>query len=569
MPNLDFLDARHEVHTKNDTAWAREEKRLYGGDAVLDELVQFINENDGKYQKRRNEASWIGFPKTHASILAGHIVSALSVPNYGGLGDVRKREDRQGQPTLAELFHYNVDGVGADGSQLHAWLTGVLQRACATGHRWALVEMPRRVGDGPITQQEVIQGQRPYWVEYSPRAVTYWEYTAGRLDWAVVKTRVGASGIQNGVWQAAPTTDGYYLFVRTGYTGLGPEYVAGGWWLFDADKRLTSRGDWSKTRGEIPLVRLTAESSVGTRDWPAVSRSLTMELGQIAVSLMNRISERNYDASDAAKSVKYILGGDKDGHNLVVDMHSDGAVIITVPAVVDPQSGQVRIPTIYDSSSGAVAADVFTTIINSTIAEAHEIMVRQLTSTEDSSGRSKEVGFGEATSPLLASLAANTETFLNTLLYFTELRAGVTTPSAFVTLPREFEIAPVKEKIDRTIARMKEVGASSPTLVAKLIQDAAVDDGTWPKADGDSNKAKAELVESLTLTRREQQSTIFDTLAKSGSRTGAAKIAGFTPAEQKALDDVEEPAEGGQDNNGNGTQPPTNGAGRGVPALTQ
>lgn len=539
MANLDFLDARHDVFTKNDTAWAREERRLYGGDAVLTELVQWRNETATKYLARQAEASWVGFPKTHASILAGHIVSALGTPNYGSLGEVRDREERiASQPTVAELFHYNCDGVGADGIQLPAFVSGVLQRACATGHRWTLVEMPRRDTSAPVTQADVLAGQRPYLVEYSPRDVPYWEYTAGMLDWAVIRTKVGVSGLKAGRWEPASTQQGYYLLVRQGYQGLGPEFAGGGWWLFDSDKKEQSRGDWSRTRGQIPLARLTAESSTGTKDWPAISRSLTMELGQMATSLMNRISERNFDASDAAKSVKYILGASKDGFNLAVEFHEDNAILIPVVGEV-LADGKYNVPQIYDGSSGAVAADVFTTIITGIIAEAHEVMVRQLTSTEDSSGRSKEVGFGEATSPLLASLAANTETWLNTLIYFTELRAGASSPSGFVTLPREFKIAPVLQKIDAAIVRMKEIGANSPTFMAKLVKDAAIDESLWPKDKVEGAKVEAEMVASLALAQREKQAAVFDTLAKSGALAGAAKLAAFTPAEARALSDVE------------------------------
>lgn len=569
MANLDFLDARHRVFTQNDDAWAREERRLYGGDPVLEELVQWRNESTAKYEARQAEASWIGFPKTHASILAGHIVAQLPVPNYGTLGDVRAREERGTQsPTVAELFHYNADGVGADGTQFPAWVAGVLQRALATGHRWCLVEMPRRgvideVTNARVTQADVLNGHRPYLVEYSPRDVPYWEYTDGRLDWAVLRTPVGAAGLVDGRWEPAPVQLGYYLLVRAGYQGLGPEFSSGGWWLYDSDKRLTTQGDWSRTRGQIPLVRLTAESSQGTKDWPAISRSLTMELGQMAVSLMNRISERNFDASDAAKSVKYILGASKEGFNLTVEFHEDNAILIPVVGEV-VADGKYTVPTIYDGSSGAVAADVFTTIITGIIAEAHEVMVRQLTSSEDSSGRSKEVGFGEATSPLLASLAANTETFLNTLIYFTELRAGSGSPSGFVTLPREFKIAPVLEKIDAAIERMKGIGAMSPTLVADLIKQAATDQGIWPKGKPEGTKAEAELRDSLVLVQRQAQATVFDTFAKSGSVAGAAPLAGLTVAETRKLQDVEEPVVvEGNGQNGAGAVPPR------IPVLTQ
>ena len=570
MAQLDFLDAVHEVYRQNETAWKREERRLFGGDAVVEnttDFPQFRNETADHFASRKAQASYLNFPSIHAKILAGHMGRVAPMPNYGFLGEVRKRaEVPKGRETFAELFHYNCDGVGADGTQFRAWATGVQERAIATGLRWTMVEMPVRAAGASerVSEEEYRAGQRPFVVEYSPLSVPYWEYTNGRLDWCVIRCPVGRSGVVNGVWMPAPTRNqlGYYLLVRQGYTGLGNEYAGGGWWLFDSDRREQARGDWSRTKGQIPFFPLIAESSAGTVEVPAIARSLTMELGQIAVSLMNRISERNFDASDAAKSVKYVLGADKDGFNLMVEHHEQNSILVPVVGSVT-SDGKIQVPQIYDGSSGAVAAEVFSTIIAATITEAHEVMVRQLTSEADSSGRSKEVGFGEATSPLLVSLIDRRETWENNIIHFVELRAGATTPQGLSEWTREIEIAPLVAKIDRTIERMLKVGARSPTLESRMIQNAAMDDGLWPKEEAESRKAASELTESLTLSGKKEKAAIFDTLAKSGSRIGAAKIAGYTAGEIRALDDVEEPepvVPGGNGtgmipNNGNGAAP--------------
>jgi hypothetical protein len=414
MPNdaPDFLGATHPVYTASLDAWRREERRLYGRDAVLGvagaelDLEKFTNETDVGYRARKAQATYLNFAAQHAKILAGHLGRVAPMPDYGTLGEVRQRGDITGRPTAAELFHYNCDGVGADGTQFRAWTTGVQERAIATGHRWVMVEMPRLPSlQGERRQvrgSDVEAGFRPFLVEYSPLSVPYWEVTDGRLDWALLRTNVRKPG---DLWAADQMEDGYYLLVRQGYAGLGDQYAGGGWWLFHGDKTPVSDafGDWSRTRGQIPLCALVAESSAGTTELPAVSGSLTMELGQIGVSLMNRISERNWDARDAAKSVKYVLGAEEAAFNLMTEHHKANSILVPVVGSATPD-GKWLIPSIYDGSTGAVSADVYATIITSTIAEAHEIMVRQLTSTADSSGRSKEVGFGEATSPLLASV---------------------------------------------------------------------------------------------------------------------------------------------------------------------
>jgi hypothetical protein len=490
---------------------------------------------------RQSQAPWVGLGKTHAMMMAGHIIGAMPIPNYGTLGEVRERNAIAGAPSIAELFHYNCDGIGADGTQFPAFASGLIQSGMATGHRYTLVEMPRRAGGGPVTQADVLAGQRPYLVEYSPRSVPIAEYTDGRLDWAVIRTKVGGTGLKDGRWE--PQTGlGYYLLVRAGFQGLGPEFAGGGWWLYDADKRPVENGhgDWTRTRGQIPLARFVAEPSTGTLDWPAVARLMLKELGQIDAALMNRISERDFNLSDGAKNDKYVLGAAKDGFNLMVEFHEQRAILIPVLGEMTPD-GKFTIPSIWSSSQGVIDSAAFQTAIDSHLAFAREIMVRMVTSTPDSSGESKRAGFGEATSPMLANLAANVETWANTVLYFVELRAGATSPSAFVTLPREFELAPIIQKIDRNLERLQKTAARSPTLEASMIEAAARDDGLWPKGEAEGRKAAAELVTSLTIAQRKEQGAVFDIFAKSGSVAGAAPLAGLTAAETRKLQDVEEP----------------------------
>lgn len=545
MVNLDFLDAKHSIFVAHESAWKREERRLEGGDGILSELAQFKGENAARYDERKGQASYLNFGRIHASTLAGHLARVAPLPDFGALGEVRDRKAISGQPSVAELLFYNVDGIGSDGTQWSAWWTDVEERAIATGHRWILVEMPPapagRSQDSPITNADVLAGHRPYLVEYSPLEVPFWDVSHGRLDWAVV--RPPATRDPNDRSWTASTVRGYYLLVRQGYEGLGPQFAAGGWWMFDQNKQLLVdesgrelTSTWARTKGQIPLLPLVAGASRGTTERPAFSRSLTMELGQIAISLMNRISERNFDAADAAKSIKFILGAEKEGFNLIVDFLEDGAVVIPVVGVVDTTTGKSTIPSIYDSSAGAVAANVFSTIIESTIAEAHEIMVRQVTSEPGSSGESKRAGFGEATSPLLAGLAQRRETAENSAIYFAELRAGAQRPAGFVTWPKEFEIAPIISKIDAMVERMAKLGALSPTLQAQLVERAAQDDGLWPAKDADQKSTREELVASLKTARAEAVGTAVKTLTDAGAGIGAAaKLAGLSDADELLL----------------------------------
>lgn len=521
MPDdpLSFLDARHPIWEAHHTLWEREERRLYGGDAVLPELTRFRGEDDDHYAARQAQAVYLPFPKLHASVLAGHLGRARPMPgqglSFGTLGEIRERANID-RPSTAELVYYNVDGIGNDGSQFPAWTDALEERACATGFRWVLVEMPRRDANaGPVTQADVEQGHRPYGVEFSPIDVPYWEIDRGRLDWAILRTPVTRSKVIDGVWTPAPTAKGYYLLVRAGYQGLGETYAEGGWWLFDEKKNLLDggHGTWEATRGEIPLIPFIGEPSQGTRTLPAMARSLTMELGQLAVGLMNRLSERDHDASDAAKSIKIILGADKEGFNLLVGMLEDGNLMGAVPpSVVELPDGtsQAVVPQIYDSSAGAVASTVYQTIIASDIDMAREIMVRQLSATPDSSGASKQAGFAEAQGPLLSRLAATREQFENSFIYFAELRAGATQPTGSVVWPRDFDLKSVVDDIDAMFETLRRAMLRSPTLEATLALTAARERG-FLADDQMAEQVKSELEQSAeeARTAAAQQRALF------------------------------------------------------------
>src|SRR5678815_2782308 len=170
MPDIQqILGAEHEIWTANHEAWRREERRFYGRDAVLGdalrevELEKFTNETDPSYRARKAQATYLNFPLIHAKILAGHLARVAPMPNYGTLGDVRSRDEiGAGSETVAEAFHYNCDGVGKDGTQFRTWTTGVQERAIATGHRWVMVEMPRRPDpERPVRGTDIRAGFRP------------------------------------------------------------------------------------------------------------------------------------------------------------------------------------------------------------------------------------------------------------------------------------------------------------------------------------------------------------------------------------------------------------------------
>lgn len=506
---LGWLDSLHPIYSANKDAWEREERRLFGGDLVLEELENWNAESEEHYAQRQAEASYINFPKIHTSTLIGHLRRSAPIPgrgyNFKEMGEIRDRADID-QPNLAEMTWYNIDGVGQDGSQWPAWWDSVHERAMATGHRWIFVEKPPAPKDRKATRVDVLKGFRAYAVEFSPLDVTYWHYVRGELQVAIVRIPVGQMEVRNGtLLEPNSTTDvasdslspgnlpglGYYLMVRKGFRGLGSDYEQGGWWIYNANREEVSKGRWESTNGQIPLFPLFGEVSKGTKDHPAMSSSLTMELGQVSIGLMNRISDRDYDASDAAKSVKYILGASKESFNMTVDFHNSGQIVVPVMASMD-DSGKPVIPQIYDSSAGAVPAEVFKIIIEGKISEAYEIMSRQVSATSgpNSSEKAKQAGFAERKSPLLSRLAANREQAENTFLYFCALRNGIKNPTAYAQWPRDFDLRPLIADITEILTLEKLAGLKSVSFDKMALRKAAEDRGLF------DNRAQADTAEA-------------------------------------------------------------------------
>jgi hypothetical protein len=546
MPGTHWLDTKHAIFGTHETAWKREERRLSGGDVVLDEVIKFGHEETDSFEARKKWARWINFARIHTTVLSGHLRREQPLPEMGQMGLIRSRAEAQGQPSLAELFYYNADGVGSDGSQLPAFMDGVEQRALATGFRWLMVEMPseetlaairlragRQPREGevaPTTEEDVRQGFRPFLVEYSPLAVTNWRFRDGVLVWAIIRIPVES---ERDFASEQVTGDGYYLLVRGGYTGLGDEFKEGGWWKYDASKKQLDHRRWDDTDGQIPMWLHLGEPGNGTFERPSIGQSSTMELGQISADLMNAQSEQRFNARQAAKSVNYFLGIDTDSHSRVIEQLGDGQIMVGVKASVAPD-GSIVVPSVWNSSAAALDTEVYKTIIDSAIAEAKEIMVRQVTSTPEASGVSKEAGFAEATSPLLARIAATAEQSWNTMLYFVARRFGIARPTASIQLPREYELRNVLDSIDQMLVTIKETGMNSPAWVRSLVQRKGDELDLLPEEEREA--VEAELTEASRLQIQEQRAKALAALIAADALMPQAAIeVGYTPEEARRL----------------------------------
>ncbi|HYG67584.1 MAG TPA: hypothetical protein VD838_07995 [Anaeromyxobacteraceae bacterium] len=459
------------------SAWQRNERRLRGGDEVLDELRPFDWERatGAAYRARQAQASYVNFPEQFASTLVGHLFREAPQPgkglSFGTLGEVRR--DRAGaEPTRAELVYYNATGTGQDGSQWDAFWADVTKRAAATGHRWIFVDAPEAQ---PRTFADELKGLRPYLVEFSPLDVINWHYENGQLAFAIVRVPIRNPRLVDGKLVGNASEDGFLLLVADSYRGFQPLIPRGGWYKFTAEKELIGFGDWTKTRGQIPLFPLFYERDKGTKERPAISRPGLTEMGQIAVSYMNLDSAADFDAWDAATSITWLVGVDPEAFNTAMAKVAGGNRYIPVPS-----SGQAKLGgastdsvSIQDGSTGAVTADVFDRRLASKLDVVERVMMNEASSTPDSSGASKEAGFSEAKSPRLALMAANLEEAQNTAIYFLELRFGTVKsgqPSGSARWPREFDLVPVADDLVAFLEAQMTSGVSSPTATARALK---------------------------------------------------------------------------------------------------
>lgn len=501
MPSLEFLQQKHPIWEEHHDEWERREQLLRGGVEVIEselEKFEWEEETGDHFTNRKNQAVYPAFGDAFLNTLIGHVLKdrpevdgALS---FGAMGTVQ-RADGSREVSQAEQVFFNVNGTGGDGQQFWQWIAGVFRRSGATGLRWVLTESPPWDRTTAPSRADELRGLRPYAVEFSPIVVTNWKIDRGQLRWCVISIRQDTRKIVSGRMEGSANEKGYYLLVRSGVDELGETYKAGGWWKFDEHGNqvgINGTGTWAKTAGEIPMSLAVWEWEMDPSDDEPLplARSGTTSLDNLSVAYMNSVSAWRSNMWRSAGGPTILLGVDTEGWVIARDQWMSGGSLIGVPATVKDQT----IPQVSHSGAAAVTAEAFKALLEHMTLEAERMMVQQATSTPDSSGRSKEAGFTESKAPRLTMLSENIESFINTMLRFFEMRFGHAQPSAEVTMPKEFDLAPVEESISRFFDTFRKTQLRSATLESAAVLRLAEQEGLVN--DDNRETVRSELEES-------------------------------------------------------------------------
>lgn len=546
MAGWDWLDLKTATYQRWVETWKLNENRMRGGQDVLCELKRFDWElpsglpeymnaqfdigtgagRDAKavgllkhdelnhYQRRQREATYPNYPDQLAKGLVGFLQRVTPQPgqglNFGRLGEVR-RATEGAQPTMAELVYFNADGVGNAESQWDNFWAGAMQRAMATGLRWIFVDAPQvKDSSRTISLADVLAGQRPYLVEFSPVSVPFWIFEDGKLQAAIVRI-CKPTIVQKGDSFEIDDTPMYLLLVRKGYAAFGATYEPGGWWIFDKDKQPTAQtGNWDSTGGEIPMAPLFYERDKGSADKPSIARPATTELGSLAVSYMNLASAADFDAWDAASSLTFLIGVDPGTFNTALDKLKEGSRWIPLPGVANSNKN----PEVRDGSMGAVTGDIFDKRLAAKREEAAHMAALEASSAPSATGVSKAAGFIEVKAPRLALMASELETCQNAILRFLELRFGNVgdgQPRAVVRWPRQFDVGNIGQEVESFFAMERLAGLRSPKAEVQMMMRYMQEKGLLTK-DADEITVKKELTafaEAIAKAMEEGKLDVF------------------------------------------------------------
>lgn len=533
-----ILTARNADFAERAEQWARDEELYRAGAEVRKRLTPFqwetaasgvTNPDTAGLVLRQERAEFAPFAQIRAEAFVGTVMQRAPRPgqglSFGALGEVRedrgvytytvdgapatearaKTAEAEGKtvvrervgtlrPTPAELLWENADGVGQDAQGLLSFFEAEMGLASATDYRYVFVEAPP---GRPETAADEIAGHRPYFVDFGPQHVPYTVYVAGALAAAHLFLPEQVREVTNGTYTDEKKTR-HMLVTREGFEEWGPDFVGGGWWVFDDDGVLVKdaagadrTGTWANTKGQIPMTRIVYKR--GATGEPVASGASW--LNNLSLAHMDAGSWHWNDLRVSGGRKRYWLGADPDQWKTLAEQSANGAVEVPVPARAD--GGEVKV---YDTGEVTVGS-AMAAYQEGIERKVKQFFLREITQSPDASGTARMVGELQGKSPLLAHVAGNMEEAMWTALRFVEARWTGADPTASATFPRDFDLRNVVEKLDGLVGVFKGAGLAIPPSAAPLFGAAVESTGLVSEGgEVDMDALVAEVATALGKT---------------------------------------------------------------------
>lgn len=463
-----FLNRENAIFKFNKDRWEINERRGIGGDAVKDELVPFSYELErgpaSQYGRRQEQMLYLNFPEIFTTVVSGHLVKFAPDPFngsllFGPMGEVREEVDWE-NPSDAEMLYHSVDKANGNGVSWTQWWLDTLKLAMFTGHRWLYVDLPQEEAS---SRADVIDGKRPYIVEFSPLDVPDWRFNeSGNLLYAIVK--FNPDGDLNRTHKLLLVRKGFTEFDEPGST----IYASGGWFKFDEHGLPYADGTFDDCFGEIPFFPFFYERSKGTKGVPMLSRPGTTELGNAAVAFANVHSSANFQAWKAGGAVEFLAGVDEDGMEFVNQQYTRGDSLIGIP----PNEDTEATPEVYSSGSTSSGNTNFTERENAITFVAAQLGIGEVMGTNQSSqnGASQSAQFSVTQVPRILRAIQNMRTAQLQALKFFAYRFGHAQATGFKSAwPDKVDLVELIDRIQEFFTVERLSGIRSKTADAKAM----------------------------------------------------------------------------------------------------
>lgn len=477
----------------NVETWQTNTIRFNASVAVYDELAPFQWETnqDQTYRDRKARAVYPDLPGQTAERFVGVMMEEPPEPTWNTLG---KRTMTPGaNETRVDMIWNNADGVGDDARSWHSFWADQMQQAMPTKFRWILAEQSR-ITENTLTAEA--RGQRPYFVGISPIETPFYRFEKGELKAfrREIKETVYEVDDSGKVVQKERTI--HYVMVCKGWKGFGEEFGAGGWWMFtDKDEPLKDENgesmwdDLEETGGAIPITRIFYERSGST----VTDRGGILNLGRISIAFMDVLSWMWHDAKISGGRKRYFLGVDRNQWDTIANAEVGGGIDVPVPA------GATGNVTIYDTGQTS-ANEHLSELLDKLLTMAIQIIMRELMTSPDASGRSRIVAFLQSNSPRLAHMAGNMEEAQNAALAFLYMRWGVQ-PDGYVEWERRYDMRTMIQRVAELFQVFEGARASSATLFQKVLTDLIIYEGHMQGLkEPEIDQVKSEILASLQVS---------------------------------------------------------------------